>query len=213
MDTYKSDFLELALAEGILGFGEFTLKSGRVSPYFFNSGKFAGGATLSRLGSCYAAALQASGIGYDVMLGPAYKGIPLVCATAMALYRDYNLDVPYCFNRKEAKDHGEGGILVGAPLEGRVMIVEDVITAGTAIREVLELIQHAGATAVGVVVAIDREERGQGDRSAIAELEEAYNLGVTPVIGLSDVVAYLGNNGNFDAELASINQYRAQYGV
>ena len=214
MEDYKRELLDLAIAEGILGFGEFTLKSGRVSPYFFNAGKFATGATLSRLASCYAAAIVDSGIEFDVMLGPAYKGIPLVSATAVALFRDRAIDVPYCFNRKEAKDHGEGGVLVGAPLEGRVLIVEDIITAGTAIREVLQLIDSAGATAVGAVVAIDREERGQeGMRSAIAELEAAYNLKVASVIGLSDVVTYLENDGHYAAELRSISDYRAQYGA
>ncbi len=214
MEDYKRQLLELSIAEGILGFGEFTLKSGRVSPYFFNAGRFSGGATLSQLASCYAAAIVDSGIEFDVMLGPAYKGIPLVSATAVALFRDRGIDVPYCFNRKEAKDHGEGGVLVGAPLTGRVLIVEDIITAGTAIREVLQLIEASGATAAGVVVAIDREERGQeGDRSAIAELEAANNLRVASVIGLSDVVAYLENDGNYAAELRSISDYRARYGA
>ncbi|MBJ37167.1 MAG: orotate phosphoribosyltransferase [Gammaproteobacteria bacterium] len=214
MEDYKRQLLELSIAGGILGFGEFTLKSGRVSPYFFNAGRFSGGATLSQLASCYAAAIVDSGIEFDVMLGPAYKGIPLVSATAVALFRDRGIDVPYCFNRKEAKDHGEGGVLVGAPLTGRVLIVEDIITAGTAIREVLQLIEASGATAAGVVVAIDREERGQeGDRSAIAELEAAYNLRVASVIGLSDVVAYLENDGNYAAELRSISDYRARYGA
>ena len=214
MEDYKRQLLELSIAEGILGFGEFTLKSGRVSPYFFNAGRFSGGATLSQLASCYAAAIVDSGIEFDVMLGPAYKGIPLVSATAVALFRDRGIDVPYCFNRKEAKDHGEGGVLVGAPLTGRVLIVEDIITAGTAIREVLQLIEASGATAAGVVVAIDREERGQaGDRSAIAELEAAYNLRVASVIGLSDVVAYMENDGNYAAELRSISDYRARYGA
>lgn len=214
MEDYKRQLLELSIAEGILGFGEFTLKSGRVSPYFFNAGRFSGGATLSQLASCYAAAIVDSGIEFDVMLGPAYKGIPLVSATAVALFRDRGIDVPYCFNRKEPKDHGEGGVLVGAPLTGRVLIVEDIITAGTAIREVLQLIEASGASAAGVVVAIDREERGQeGDRSAIAELEAAYNLRVASVIGLSDVVAYLENDGNYAAELRSISDYRARYGA
>ncbi len=214
MEDYKRQLLELSIAEGILGFGEFTLKGGRVSPYFFNAGRFSGGATLSQLASCYAAAIVDSGIEFDVMLGPAYKGIPLVSATAVALFRDRGIDVPYCFNRKEAKDHGEGGVLVGAPLTGRVLIVEDIITAGTAIREALQLIEASGATAAGVVVAIDREERGQeGDRSAIAELEAAYNLRVASVIGLSDVVAYLENDGNYAAELRSISDYRARYGA
>ena len=214
MEDYKRQLLELSIAEGILGFGEFTLKSGRVSPYFFNAGRFSGGATLSQLASCYAAAIVDSGIEFDVMLGPAYKGIPLVSATAVALFRDRGIDVPYCFNRKEAKDHGEGGVLVGAPLTGRVLIVEDIITAGTAIREVLQLIEASGATAAGVVVAIDREERGQeGDRSAIAELEAANNLRVASVIGLSDVVAYLENDGSYAAELRSISDYRARYGA
>ena len=214
MEDYKRQLLELSIAGGILGFGQFTLKSGRVSPYFFNAGRFSGGATLSQLASCYAAAIVASGIEVEVMLGHAFKGIPLVSATAVALFRDRGIDVPYCFNRKEAKDHGEGGVLVGAPLTGRVLIVEDIITAGTAIREVLQLIEASGATAAGVVGAIDREERGQeGDRSAIAELEAAYNLRVASVIGLSDVVAYLENDGNYAAELRSISDYRARYGA
>ena len=214
MEGYKKELLDLAITEGILGFGEFTLKSGRVSPYFFNAGKFSSGSTLSSLASCYARAIADSGIGFDVMLGPAYKGIPLVSATSIALFRDRSVDVPYCFNRKEAKDHGEGGMLVGAPLKGRVLIVEDIITAGTAIREVLQLIEAAGASAAGVVVAIDREERGQeGERSAIAELEAAYSLKVVSVIGLSDVVAYLEDDGNYAAELQSITEYRARYGA
>ena len=214
MEDYKRELLDLAIAEGILGFGEFTLKSGRLSPYFFNAGKFSSGSTLSRLASCYAAAIADSEIDFDVMLGPAYKGIPLVSATAVALFRDRSVDVPYCFNRKEAKHHGEGGVLVGAPLGGRVLIVEDIITAGTAIREVLQLIEAAGATAAGVVVAIDRVERGQeGTRSAIAELEAAHNLRVVSVIGLSDVVAYLEDDGSYATELQSISEYRARYGA
>ena len=183
-------------------------------PYFFNAGLFNSGSALAQLGRFYAAAVAESGIDFDVIFGPAYKGIPLAAATAISLAEHHQRDLPWCFNRKEAKDHGEGGVLVGAPLTGRVLIVEDIITAGTAIREVLQLIEASGATAAGVVVAIDREERGQeGDRSAIAELEAAYNLRVASVIGLSDVVAYLENDGNYAAELRSISDYRARYGA
>ncbi|MGH8398373.1 MAG: orotate phosphoribosyltransferase, partial [Gammaproteobacteria bacterium] len=172
MQDYRQEFLEFALEHEVLRFGEFTLKSGRASPYFFNAGLFNSGAALAKLGRLYAHAVVESGIGFDMLFGPAYKGIPLVSVTAAALAEHHGRDLPWCFNRKEAKDHGEGGLLVGAPLAGRVLIIDDVITAGTAVRESLNIIRQAGATPTGLIIALDRQERGQQGKSAIAELRE-----------------------------------------
>ena len=213
MRDYQRQFIEFAIRYGVLQFGEFTLKSGRVSPYFFNAGGFNTGAALHQLGQFYAAAIVDSGLDYDMLFGPAYKGIPLVSATAVSLHADHDQDVPYVFNRKEAKDHGEGGNLVGAPLAGKVVIVDDVITAGTAIREVMTLLAETDASAVAVVVAIDREERGNGKLSAIQEVSEEFWVKVVSVVNLSDIVGYLGARGDQAEMLAKIKSYQETYGI
>lgn len=213
MQDYQRAFIDFAITRKVLRFGEFTLKSGRNSPYFFNAGLFNTGEALSRLGKFYAAAIVDAGIPYDLLLGPAYKGIPLATATAVALFNDYQLDVPYVFNRKEAKDHGEGGNLVGAPLEGKALIIDDVITAGTAIREVMSIIDQAGAAPAGVVIALDRQERGTGELSAIQEVERDYNIPVINIISLGDLIEYLEEQGNMKQELDSIQEYRRNYGI
>ena len=213
MQDYQREFIEFAIEKEVLRFGEFTLKSGRTSPYFFNAGLFNSGEALARLGKCYAAAIQQSGIEYDVMLGPAYKGIPLAATTCVALATDFGQDVPYVFNRKEAKTHGEGGNLVGAPLEGRVLIIDDVITAGTAIREVMDIIEKAGATPAGTVIALNRQEKGKGELSAIQEVERDYNMPVASIVGLNDVLTYLTEKGGMDAQIEAISAYRAQHGI
>ncbi|HEY5717091.1 MAG TPA: orotate phosphoribosyltransferase [Motiliproteus sp.] len=213
MQAYQREFIEFAIQRGVLKFGEFTLKSGRISPYFFNAGLFNSGEALARLGRYYAAAIENAQVPFDVMLGPAYKGIPLAATTCVALANDYQRDVPYVFNRKEAKDHGEGGNLVGAELKGRVLIVDDVISAGTAIREVMTLIDQAGATPAGVVIALNRQERGQGELSAIQEVERDYSMPVISIICLDDLVTYLEEKGGLEQELAAIRAYRATYGV
>ena len=213
MDHYQAEFVDLALAENALRFGAFTLKSGRESPYFFNAGLFCDGAALAALGRCYAAAIVASGVQFDMLFGPAYKGIPLVAATAIALADHHGRNVPYCFNRKEAKDHGEGGSLVGAPLAGRALIIDDVITAGTAIREVMTLIEEAGARAAGVVIGLDRRERGRGELSAIQEVERDYGIPVTSIVTIDHVIGYLESQGGRPDTVAAIRAYRARYGV
>jgi len=213
MQAYQREFIQFAIETGVLRFGEFKLKSGRTSPYFFNAGLFNTGNALAKLGRFYAAAIEASGIQYDIMLGPAYKGIPLATTTVVALANDHNKDVPYVFNRKEAKDHGEGGNLVGAPLEGRVLIIDDVITAGTAIREVMTLIETAGATPAATVIALNRMERGKGELSAIQEVERDYAMQVISIISLDDLVEYLSEDGNSESELAAIQAYRDEYGI
>ena len=211
---YKKDFISFALEEGVLRFGEFTLKSGRTSPYFFNAGEFKTGRALARLGEYYAHALVGSKIPHDGLFGPAYKGIPLVAATCIAMAQLYQEDIPYTFNRKEAKDHGEGGLMVGAPLQGRCVIVDDVITAGTAIREVMALFdQTPSATVAGVLVAIDRMEKGTGDLSAIQEVSQQYGVEVISVVNLDDIVAFLEEDGTFQQELNQIGSYRRQYGI
>lgn len=213
MQDYQSDFIRFAIERKILKFGEFTLKSGRISPYFFNAGLFNTGADLDRLGRFYASALETSGLEYDVLFGPAYKGIPLAAATAMALSRDYGKEAPYAFNRKEAKDHGEGGNIVGTPLQGRVLIIDDVITAGTAIRESVAIIRAAGATPAGVLIALDRQERGQGERSAIQDVESTFGLPVVSIVNLGQVLDYLGQNPEFATQAANVDAYRQRYGV
>lgn len=214
MQTHQREFLDLALQLGALRFGEFTLKSGRVSPYFFNTGLFDSGAALAKLGRFYARTIVDSEIDFDVLYGPAYKGIPLAAVTAAALYDQHGLDVPYAFNRKEAKDHGEGGNIVGHPLRGSILIIDDVITAGTAIRESLEIIAAEGATAAGVVIALDREERGQGERSAIQEIEANYRLPVAPIVRLADLVDFIAQRSDVAAGyLDKIEAYRREYGV
>jgi orotate phosphoribosyltransferase len=205
-------FIDLCLELGVLRFGEFKLKSGRLSPYFFNAGLFNSGRALAELGRAYAQAIQSSGMQFDVLFGPAYKGIPLVSSTAVALADHHGRSVPWAFNRKEAKDHGEGGNIVGAPLRGRVLIVDDVITAGTAIREATDIIRGAGAEPVGVVLALDRQERGQGSLSAVQEVEQTLQLPVTSILRLADLIDYLRQSGDA-AQLAAIERYRGQYGV
>jgi orotate phosphoribosyltransferase len=210
--TSTAQFIELCLARGVLRFGEFKLKSGRVSPYFFNSGLFNTGRAIAELGRFYADALVRSGIAYEMLFGPAYKGIPLVTVTAAAIADRHGRDVPWSFNRKEAKDHGEGGSIVGAPLEGRVVIVDDVITAGTAIRESVELIRSSGAQPAGVLIALDRQERGRGALSAIQEVEEMFGLPVVSILKLADLVAHLEGIGAAE-RLDAVRSYRDQYGV
>jgi len=209
---HQPDFIRLCLELGVLRFGDFRLKSGRQSPYFFNAGLFNTGRAIAALGHHYARAAALSGLAFDMLFGPAYKGIPLVTATAAALALHESRDLPFAFNRKEAKDHGEGGTLIGAPLAGRVLIVDDVITAGTAIRESVELIRRHGATATGVLIALDREERGQGERSAVQEVQEMLGLPVVAVLRLRDLMTHLEATGETGI-LASVRAYRDRYGV
>lgn len=213
MKAYQQQFIQLALDNQALKFGQFQLKSGRTSPYFFNAGAFQTGAALAQLGQCYAAAIEDSGIRFDVLFGPAYKGIPLAVATAVALTRDFGRDVPVCFNRKEAKDHGEGGTLVGAPLRGKVLIIDDVITAGTAVREVMAIIKGEQAEPAGILIGLNRQERGQGQRSALLELEEQLGVPVLSIVSLADVMTFLAGDARWQAVLNDIEQYREQYGV
>jgi orotate phosphoribosyltransferase len=196
-----------------LRFGEFTLKSGRTSPYFFNAGLFNSGSALAQLGKFYAAAVVESSISFDVLFGPAYKGIPLAAATAVALADHHNLDLPWCFNRKEAKAHGEGGSLVGAPLTGDVLIIDDVITAGTAIREVMQIIQAQGANAAGVLIALNRQERGNGELSAIQEVERDFGIPVVSIVSLNQVLEFLADDPQLKQHLPAVEAYRAQYGI
>ena len=212
MQDYQRQFIQFAIARGVLKFGKFTLKSGRVSPYFFNAGLFNSGGDLAQLGRFYASALVAANINFDLLFGPAYKGIPIATTTAVALANDHRLDVPYCFNRKEAKTHGEGGNLVGSELKGKVMLVDDVITAGTAIRESMQLIAAHDAALSGVLIALDRQERGQGELSAILEVERDFNTRVVAIVSLNDVVEYLVEQGEHDS-VTKINAYREQYGI
>lgn len=213
MHAYQADFIALAIECQALRFGEFTLKSGRTSPYFFNAGQFQTGAALAKLGRFYAQALEQAEVEYDMLFGPAYKGIPLAATTAVALADQHGRDVPYCFNRKEAKQHGEGGNLVGAPLQGRVVIVDDVITAGTAVREVLTIIKEAGAAPAAILIGLNRQERGQGAGSAIDELVETTGIPVVSIIKLDDIMSYLETSGGDGETLARIRDYRTTYGV
>jgi len=217
MKDYQREFIEFALAKQVLRFGEFTLKSGRTSPYFFNAGLFNTGGDLARLGRFYAQALADSNIAFDLLFGPAYKGIPIATTTAVALADHHNMDMPYCFNRKEAKKHGEGGSLVGSPLQGKIMLVDDVITAGTAIRESMEIIKTHGAELSGVLIALDRQEKGQGELSAIQEVERDFGTQVIAIVTLADVVTYLeekiGTQPELVTSLESINKYRDSYGI
>ncbi len=212
MPDFRQDFLAFALAREVLRFGEFVTKAGRQTPYFFNAGLFNDGDSLRRLGRFYAEALLASGIGFDQIFGPAYKGITLAAAMAIALAeKGHNL--PFSFNRKEAKDHGEGGVVVGAPLAGRVVIVDDVITAGTSVRESVDLIRAQGANPAGVLIALDRMERGQGDRSAVQEVREAYGIPVVAIATLDDLMAFLSGRPEMHAHAAAVAAYRTRYGV
>lgn len=214
MHEYQWEFIRFALDRKVLRFGEFTLKSGRISPYFFNAGLFNTGSSLARLGRYYAQALIHSGPkDVDLIFGPAYKGIPLAAATAVSLADSFDVDLPYCFNRKEAKDHGEGGSLVGAPLQGRVAIIDDVITAGTAIREVMQIIKAAGAEPAAVLVAMDRQERGQGELSAIQEVERDFGVPVISIISLTQILAFLEDDEQLRKYLPAVQAYRDQYGV
>ncbi|MCV4285273.1 orotate phosphoribosyltransferase [Pseudomonas capsici] len=213
MQTYQRDFIRFAIDRGVLRFGEFTLKSGRTSPYFFNAGLFNSGSALSQLGRFYAAAVVESGISFDVLFGPAYKGIPLAAATAVALAEHHGMDLPWCFNRKEAKAHGEGGSLVGAPLTGNVLIIDDVITAGTAIREVMQIIKGQEATAAGVLIALNRQERGNGELSAIQEVERDFGIPVVSIVSLNQVLQFLADDPQLKQHLPAVEAYRAQYGI
>jgi orotate phosphoribosyltransferase len=214
MQSYQVEFIQLARQYNVLKFGEFTLKSGRVSPYFFNAGAFASGRALAALGRCYARRIVDSGIAFDVLLGPAYKGIPLAAVTAVALADEHGRDVPFAYNRKEAKDHGEGGVMVGAPLAGRVLVIDDVITAGTAVREVIAMIQQAGAEPAGVAIGLDRQERGEGELSAIQELERRYGIEVVSIIDMGHIIDYLQQSDTAPGgALEAMIRYREQYGV
>ena len=212
MEQYQKDFVDFTLETGVLKFGEFTLKSGRISPYFFNAGLFNAGSHLSKLGNFYAQAIEASNLQFDVLFGPAYKGIPLAAATAIALNDNFNRNVPYSFNRKEAKDHGEGGSIVGHPLEGDILIIDDVITAGTAIREAQDIINANDANTKGVIVALDRQEKGKGELSAIQEVEQIFGIRVLSIINLSHIIDYLKASKNEDV-VSRIESYRSQYGI
>ncbi|MDG1025676.1 MAG: orotate phosphoribosyltransferase [Gammaproteobacteria bacterium] len=215
MQDFQKDFLNFVIENEILRFGEFTLKSERVSPYFFNAGLFNTGEKLSFLAECYAASIVASGIDYDVLFGPAYKGIPLATATAMALANNHQMNKPYCFNRKEAKAHGEGGSIVGAELSGNVLIVDDVITAGTAVREAAEIISDNRAKLNGIAVAMDRQEKGTGELSAIQEIEQSYRIKVVSIISLQNIVDYLmaSENDKLQTYLDAVVAYREEFGI
>ena len=209
---FRQEFIEFALAQNVLRFGEFKTKAGRLSPYFFNAGLFNDGAALDRLSQFYAKAIQASGIAIDMLYGPAYKGIPLVSITALALARA-GRNLPFAFNRKEAKDHGEGGNIIGTPLAGRVLIIDDVISAGTSVRESVEIIREAGATPAGVVIALDRMERGTGTLSAVQEVEQDYGIPVVAVATLADLLTFLGGRADLQANASAVAAYREEYGV
>ena len=214
MQAYQTEFIELARQYNVLKFGEFTLKSGRISPYFFNAGSFSSGRALATLGRCYARRIVDSGVQFDVLLGPAYKGIPLAATTAVALAEHHGLDVPFVYNRKEVKAHGEGGKLVGAPLQGRVLVIDDVITAGTAVGEVIGMINEAGAQLAGVAIGLNRQERGAGELSAIQEVERAYQVPVLSIIDMSHIIDYLETSDDAPAgAVAGMRQYRERYGV
>ena len=213
MQDYQYEFIEFALDINVLRFGEFTLKSGRISPYFFNSGLFNTGGSLAKLGKYYAEAIVHSGIEYDMVYGPAYKGIPLVSTMSIALAENHHCDIPYAFNRKEAKDHGEGGIIVGSELKGKVLIVDDVISAGTSVRESVDIIKLQGAKTAGVLIALDRQEVGQKNTSAIQEVEQMYGLRVASIIKLENLIEYLKTKSHMSGHLEAIEAYREKYGV
>ena len=213
MEQYKRDFIEFALSRNVLKFGEFTLKSGRKSPYFFNAGLFNMGADLARLGEFYAAAIQASAVDFDVVFGPAYKGIPIGTSVSVALFNHYGIDKPVCFNRKEVKDHGEGGNLIGSPLQGKILLVDDVITAGTAIRESMELISANQAELAAVLIALNRKERGKGELSAIQEVERDYQCQVLSIIDLDDLMQFIEQDPRYSSHLPEMRAYRAEFGV
>ena len=213
MEQYKRDFIEFALNRNVLKFGEFTLKSGRKSPYFFNAGLFNTGADLARLGEFYAAAIASNAVLFDVVFGPAYKGIPIGTTVSVALFNRYGVDKPVCFNRKETKDHGEGGNLIGSPLQGKILLVDDVITAGTAIRESMELIDANNAELAAVLIALNRKERGKGKLSAIQEVERDYQCCVLSIIDLDDLMQFIEQDPRYTAHLPAMRAYRAEFGV
>lgn len=213
MHDYQREFIEFAIRNHVLRFGEYTLKSGRISPYFFNSGLFNSGASIARLGRYYAETIARSRLAFDMLFGPAYKGIPLAVTTAVALSEHHNRDIPYAFNRKEVKDHGEGGVTVGAPLQGKILIVDDVISAGTSVAESIQLIKSAGAQPAGVIVALDRQERSHGTLSAIQEVEQRHGIPVLSIITLKLIVQCLQGAGGMEQHLSRIHAYKEQYGV
>ncbi|MCK5901948.1 MAG: orotate phosphoribosyltransferase [Cocleimonas sp.] len=213
MKPYQQEFLDFAIENDVLSFGEFTLKSGRISPYFFNFGLFQTGSSLARLGDYYANAIIDSGLKFDMLFGPAYKGIPLVSIIAATLYEKHGLDYAYAYNRKETKDHGEGGNIVGAPLKGRVLIVDDVISAGTACREAAQIVEDNQASLAGIAISLDRQEKGQGEQSAVQEVEESYRIQVIHIIGLDHVIHHIKTKVNDPSLLKEIESYREQYGI
>lgn len=213
MKDYQTQFFQLALDKGILRFGQFTLKSGRVSPYFFNAGGFDDGRSLAVLTRCYAAAISESGLSFDMLFGPAYKGIPLAAATAVALHQEHQRNYPYAYNRKEAKDHGEGGVIVGAPLTGRVLVIDDVISAGTSVRESINIIRDAGAEPAGVAIALDRQEKGQANRSAAEEVQDQFGIPCIAIAGLDDLLNFLQAQATTGIDLQALRDYRQQYGT
>ncbi|MFT4563663.1 MAG: orotate phosphoribosyltransferase [Gammaproteobacteria bacterium] len=213
MQDYQKEFIAFAMQHGVLRFGSFKLKSGRQSPYFFNTGLFNSGLALARLGEFYARAIVASGVGFDLIYGPAYKGIPLGSSIAIAFATLYDRDVPFCFNRKEPKDHGEGGATLGAPLAGRVLIVDDVISAGTSVGESMAIINGAGANAVGVMISLDRQERGRGELSAVDDVKQRFGIPVNSILTLVNIIEFLTETDDMSEELAAIGSYRAQFGV
>jgi orotate phosphoribosyltransferase len=213
MAAYKTEFIELALEIGVLKFGQFKLKSGRVSPYFFNSGLFSTGYAAAKLGRYYAAAAAGSGIEFDMIFGPAYKGIPLAALTAAALAEHFGDDYPYCFNRKEVKNHGEGGSIIGGPVQGRVLILDDVITAGTAVRDSVEIIRQHGGEVAGVLIALDRQEKGEGELSAVQEVRATLAVEVASIINLDDLIDHLSTDKEFGQFLPVIEDYRSRFGV
>jgi orotate phosphoribosyltransferase len=213
MQDYQKEFITFSLLHNVLRFGSFKLKSGRQSPYFFNTGLFNSGFALARLGEFYARAIVATGVNFDLIYGPAYKGIPLGASIAIAFATLYDRDIPFCFNRKEPKDHGEGGSTLGAPLTGRVLIVDDVISAGTSVAESMAIINEAGATAVGVMISLDRQERGHGELSAVDEVRQRYGIPVNSILTLVNILEFLKEADEMDDEVAAISDYRAQFGV
>ena len=213
MHDYQREFIEFAIRNEVLRFGEFTLKSGRISPYFFNSGLFNSGGSIARLGRYYAEAIMRADLGFDILFGPAYKGIPLVVATAVAIADHHGRDIPYAFNRKEVKDHGEGGIIVGAALHGRVLIIDDVISAGTSVSESIQLIRAVGAEPAGVVVALDRQERSHGSLSAVQEVEQRHGIPVLSIITLEQIMSCMSGMSGMNDSLARVQAYRNQYGI